>query len=568
MCAPGTNSPAGLRGASGLIGLVVALIAVGSPTGGDVLANLDLVAVGTLDIDESILAMGPDLPRRAPLQVLLALGSPPLTAATVLRLWMITVIVVAVAGTSRLLAEHPAAIRLGAGIAFGLSPFLLTRLAVGHLGFATAVALLPWAWPTLAAPLSDRRRTLRFLLTFALCGYFGALVIGPALIAGLASTKRWPSVTDVGWFLASQTPWLAPAVATVGSVGDTSSSEAFPSGVDTMADVARLPYGYGFWRTSEQIGATHPLTVAVVSVLVLMAVAGLVWGRRAGDGALVGLGVAGLVMTGASRLPGVRRVYAELTDISVFGPFREGQRFVAFTVFALVVLAARGASILAAGDRRRDRGFGAALAAAALVSWPAFGGLGGVARGHELPAAWRDAARVVHADPGPTLALPYERYLDLDVADGERAHHPVPFLVDVDVIYSHDLVLGVSSGGRDQREDTARTLVRSLRFGEPIGPLVEELGLRWVVALPDLDDGADIERLRGAGYPEVVADASISVFAMPSGLVDTTPDPGLVPWVVLVLDAGWVVLAAGAARALWPGDHTAREDLAGRSGVG
>lgn len=505
----------------GLSGLVLGLLAVGSPTGSGALVNLDLIAIGDLGVPDSLVGLGPEIPRRAPLQAVWALLSPPLSAAEVTRVWMILIVAVAFAGTMRLLDDVRRPIAAGAAACTALGPFLLTRLAVGHLGFATAVALLPWALPALAAPLTRPRRTLLWLGGFALCGYFGALVAFPVVVAGLlVGPRERLTPAAVGAALATQVPWLAPAIAALGDADGAAGSERFRTDVDTVADAVRLLVGFGFWRGSNQLGHQNAGAVLVALLLAVLAGAGWRWGRGDHRGVLSSLAVFGLCVAAASTVPGVDDAYADLTRVIVFAPLREGQRLLVFVVLALVVFAARGLDTVL--DERPSRvhlagGFGFALAAIVLAggSW---WGLDGAAGDHDVPAAWDEAAAVVESDPGLVLALPWSQYFDVVAADGRRGHHPVPFLIGGDVLFRHDLGLGADDRiSRDDREDEARTLVRSLRFGEPIGGQLKMLGVRWIVALPDLGTD-DIDRLRTSDEVETVLDRpAIAVFAGPGG---------------------------------------------------
>ena len=91
-------------------------------------------------------------------------------------------------------------------------------------------------------------------------------------------------------------------------------------------------------------------------------------------------------------------------------------------------------------------------------------------------------------------------------------------------------------------------LLRALRFGEDIDGPMRDLGVTWIVALPDLDDG-DIAALRRAeGVETVVDDEAISLFRSRGveAIVPVDPvDPGdLTAWdatatAVLMFDVVW-----------------------------
>lgn len=538
--------------------IAVGVLVVGPPGGNGLLANLDLIAVGDLDVPASLLAMGPEIPRRAPLQATLALLSPPFDAATMLRLWMIAIVAVAATGMFRAVGRVAVPLRIGAALLFALNPFLLTRLAVGHLGFATAVAMMPWAAPTLlGAPDRPRteqpagegpvsRATLLWLAAFAMCGYFGALIAGPMVVLRLVADRHRPGPTDVASMIVTQIPWLAPAIAAAGSASGAVGSESFETHVDTVADGIRLVIGFGFWRTSNQLGSAGAAAVIVALVGLMLAVVALRFSPRPGLPRLAALGLVGLAVAAASAVPGVSDAYNELTESIVFAPLREGQRLLALTVFASIALSTAG---LAAVLDRRPVGrwvVGAAAAGAALgLSASALWGLDGAADGYRTPGEWQEVADVVERDGGSVLALPWSQYFDLDAAGGTRAHTPLPALLGGDVVFRHDLGLGATTTvARDDRTEVGARLVRELRFGEPIDASLAELGVRWIVALPDLDDGADIALLRArTELTTVVDEPSIALFRVDDGPVDspTAPNPwGAVPAIVLALDAVWL----------------------------
>ncbi len=545
------NPPAAPSWWAGPFGLLLGVVAVGSPIGDGALLNLDLLAVGDLDVPRSLVALGPEIPRRAPIQAFWALVSPPLSAAEVLRLWMIAIVAVAAVGIVRQLRDVVAPIALGAATLYALSPFLLTRLGVGHLGFATAVALLPWAFDTLHRPIESGRTTLLWLAGFALCGYFGALIAGPVVLVGLVSERRLPGARQVLGAVGTQVPWLVPALVSVGDATGAAASERFETRFDDAAGLVRLLVGHGFWRGSNQLGATGAWTVLAAALLALLAWAGIRWAGRPDRGPLLALGLVGLAVTLASRVPGIDRAYDELTQRVVFAPVREGHRLLALTLFAVVVFAARGLDLVLSGRPAAVRlGGGVLLGAGALaLAWPALWGLDGSVTDHPVPDAWAEAERLVDAEPGLTLALPWSQYFDVAIADGRRAHHPVPALVGGDVVFRHDLGLGAGDRiSRDPREDDAETLVRALRFGEDVEQRLAGLGVSWIVALPDLDDG-DIDRLRESGAVEIALDTpTIAVFRGPGGDTDSLDDWNVTASLIVAADLAWLLAIGVLAR--------------------
>lgn len=542
------NSLIRLRVLTGLTGLGLGVLVVGWPGGDGALVNLDLLAIGDLDAPRSLVALGPEIPRQAPIQALLAAISPPLSAVEVTRLWMIAIVALAFTGMTLHLRCARIAVRGGAGVAYALSPFLLTRLAVGHLGFATAVALAPFALSALQRPLDDTRRTFLWLCAFATCGYFGALVAGPMVAIGVIAQRARPTAGQVSSAVLSQTPWLLPALVSIGDASGAAGSSQFETTVSSGADLARLVIGFGFWRDANQLGWENAWTLLVALLVLLFAGIGVRWGVQRQKLQLVALGALGLAVSLASVVPGVRTVYDRLTEVALFAPLREGQRLLGFTVLAAIVLAARGLDALLDGARRPAVwATGAALGATMLtVTGGALWGLDGATDAHAVPDSWYEAAAIVETEPGLTLALPWSQYFDVSIADGRRGHHPLPRFLGGEVIFRHDLGLGASGRiSRDDREDDVRVLLRALRLGEPVDNRIRELGLAWVVALPETPLGRDdIDRLRGVATLDVVHDTpDVVVFRGPGGATRTLSDWDAAATVVLIADLAWLAIA-------------------------
>ena len=80
---------------------------------------------------------------------LAALASPWGGSAWVMKFMVIVLLAAATAGMARRLTSVGAVPALGAGLLYAFGPYLMGRLAVGHLGVLWAAAIIPWALPAL-----------------------------------------------------------------------------------------------------------------------------------------------------------------------------------------------------------------------------------------------------------------------------------------------------------------------------------------------------------------------------------------------------------------------------------
>lgn len=537
-----------------VLGIAAGVVLTGWPWTRGPALNLDLVALGDLDVPATLFGQGADIARRAPLQGLLALVSPPLSAGTVMRAWMVAVVAVAFVGMARHLRDVHRSLALAGGLLYAISPFLATRLAVGHLGFATACALLPWTVETLARPLRNPPRTIAVLCGFALCGYFGMIVAGPVLVASAVRDRRLPSWRAVAVVAVTQVPWSVPALFGLGAAAGDVGADAFGTRLDDVADAIGLLVGFGFWRSSNQVGADGVAVVVVALGLLALAVPGYRYApRRDETGIVAGVGAVALVVVAVAAVEPFSTIVDGLTGTVVFAPIRETHRLIVFVVFALVVFAVRGAEVATAlrGPSARAGGALALAAAAVAVMAPSSWGLDGQLERVDVPEAWDDVVAVIEAEPATTLVLPWSQYFDVAVASGRRSHHPLPFVLPGDVISRHDLGIGGGGTVRDDREIEVGRLVRRLRFGEPVGEDLAALGVRWIVALPDLGTG-DVEMLAESGSASVVLDDPTITLLEVSGAGPSGGDPCLVctpaGLVVVVADLGWLALLGGSVR--------------------
>lgn len=513
----------------------MALATLGSALRPGSLFLLDASFTPNLPIPSGVWGLGPELPRRLPLGLVLS-GASHLIGSLAGPLLLALTITVAFAGASRLARKTPWYGQLVAGLVYAASPWLLTRVGAGQWNTAAPYALLPWVLPTLVQPGRHPRRT--FLAAAALGatgsvgGIFAVMAVGIGLVAERPSPIR---VLRLGFLVTlAQLPWVVTGlvVAGTGSTAplDPAGSDAFASQVPGLGGVASLFAGHGFWRTASQVGGPADLASAVIgSSFLALAVLGAsalptAWRWRAL--ALAGIGVA---LTLASVIPGVAELSQELTRSPIGAPWREGQRFLAFTLAWLAPSIAHGSVRLAARPGRPPMAAVLALPAVAAVvlAAPGLFGAGGRLVPVEVPAEWTAAGAAVRAEPGPVLALPYHRYLDLPFGTRPRVLNPLPDYLGGDVLSSSDPEIGPPRRERlDPREPELAAVLRRARRGEAVADDLAGLGIRWVVVLHSADWRAYRSLLAEPGVRPVVGGPSLELVAVEAWRAPVITDAG------------------------------------------
>jgi hypothetical protein len=508
-----------------LAGTLLGVVLLGPVLTPGAVLTLDLVLIDPVPVPRGVWGLGPEIARRVPLWVPVAWLSPLLGGEAVGKALMVASIAIGYAGahrfTVRLLAERPAPgplqhaalappvplLAAGAGVLYGASPFLLTRLAAGQVTVALAAAVLPWSLPHLVRPHRSLASTFLAAAALGACGHVGGLLAAVVVTIGLICSRWRDSAGVIGVVALAQLPWLGPGLVT-GLTTAPADAAAFAPAIDGPAGLAALAVGHGFWQPSYQVGRDAPAAVAgiIVVLLAAMGVRDLARSWRAPAAALVGTGLVGAL---AGAVPGARDGLVLLTRHPGSAMLREGHRLLVLALVILAPMAALGCRRLAehasawaagpAGDRyvvRAGRTGAAGSAAAAVVlvvgmsvSLPAVGGIDPRLRPVELPQAWRDAQALVASAPGTVLALPWHQYLDVDVGGTRRVLNPVSFLVGGDVLGSSDPELGQPARPErsDRREPAAARIVGEARAGRPVSAALARLGVRWVLVLHEVD---------------------------------------------------------------------------------
>jgi hypothetical protein len=499
------------------VGALGALLVVGPGLAPGGWLNLDLVATPTVQLPSGVWGLGPDLPRRVPVFAFVAWTGHFIGGELAMKLFIVAIFTVAFGGAARLVGDAPAVARVGAGVLYALGPFAVTRVGTGQLTVAAAMAVLPWALPSILDPGRNLRRTLRWSVVMGLTGFVGGIFALLALAIGCAG-HRWQRGRQVLLIAAvSQLPWLIPGLVVLSQGGTLSSGGAFRTDVGGLDGPFRLASGYGFWLQALQSGGHGGVAIVLIGAFLIglgcighsrlpaeWRTGALVLAVIGGGYAYLGARPFGIDVPGAlDGLPGASAV-------------REGQRLLPLALVWLVPAAVLGALRLA--ERVRTAAAGAAwsvapLMVAIVLCAPGIWGISGALNPVHYPKAWHAALLVTQAKPGPVVALPFHEYLDIGFADDRRVLNPLPDYLGGDVITSSDPELGSpAQEAVDDREPRVRALVPAMRAGRTTSAQLAALGVRWVVLLHEVD----WKRYRGLasdpGLRRVVTGTSLDLY--------------------------------------------------------
>lgn len=500
------GSPSGIRQhvALWLAGLFLGGVMIGPALGSGSLFNLDLVLTSQSPVPSGVWGLGPELPRRVPLWLVLSWVSPLSASATVGKVLMVLCIAAAFVGAYRIAASHGALAGVASGVLYATSPFLLTRLAVGHLMVAVPMALLPWVVRRLLHPGEDIARTFLAALALGLAGHFGGTLAVLVVVVGVVASRghNWPKV--VGAVVISQLPWVLPGLVVYSQGASIVDGTPFAVYAESLGDGMRVLAGHGFWQPLYQVGWPGGWSVLVVGVVLLgLAAVGArelagPFGRR-----FTVLAGVGFTLAIASAVPGLSTVAVWISRTAAGSVLREGQRVLPLYLVWLAPAAAIGAQELGRRILRGapQRGVSAVrgalgtavqavpLACAVLLAMPGVWGLDARLRPVEVPQEWAAARTAIAERPGPVLALPWHQYFDLQLDGIRRVLNPMPLYLGGDVITSSDPELQQSERRErvDPREPRIDRILEDARLERPISPALVELGVRWVVLQHEAD---------------------------------------------------------------------------------
>jgi hypothetical protein len=481
--------------------------------------NLDLIVFDDIPNRATVVSSAADFPRRGPVYLLLDALTPAISGVTLVRLWMAAIVAVAFMGMVHRLRELATPIALGAGALYAMSPFLLTRLGVGHIGLAAGAAMLPLSIDSLLHPSDRPRRTFLWMAAYAAFGYAASALTLPLIVTGLVVDRGRRVLPILGMAIVAWVPWLVPAVLSLPRGGGLPGSESFAIPVAGVADGLRLALGYGFWQPGGEVGSRNAFVAALACAVVALAYVGEMLRRDATQRRLLAAGLIGLVLAVAPTIPLLETVLDWLTGLVAFGWLREPHRFLVLFLLWAVTSAAYGLDTVASSARSaaavaRFRLLGGiGLATVVIVATgTAWWGLDGRLAVRKVPESWGFVSSL-DTDDGAVVVLPWSQYYDVALADGRRSHHPLPYVGPGDIIFSHDLELG--EGEAEQRDTRELAVEETIRPESPdssreYGNELSALGVRWVVAdvasIDDFDevyghlltdDGLDVTREEG-----------------------------------------------------------------------
>lgn len=506
-----------------LVGCVLAVVVLGPALGRGNLFLLDADFVPRYPVPSGVWGLGPAIPRRVPLGLLMAWTSVPLGGALAAKLVLGGLVVLAFVGAGRVVSEMGWLARLGAGALYALSPFALTRLGAGQWNVLAAYAVLPWVLAVLLSPGKRPARTFLAALAMAATGSVGGIFAGLAVGVGLLAERDRAALRGAALALIAQAPWLVPGLVVVSGGGTKlASSTAFPTQARGLVGELGLFAGHGFWRSASQVGGQADLGVAVLGgILLALAILGAGSLPRQWRWRAVVLACVGVVLSLASALPWTRGAYQAVTSTIVGSPFREGGRNMALTLVWMAPAAAGGARRL--GGVRQLAGERGRLTPAALstvpvlvalvLAIPGLWGVGGRLTPVKIPRSWGIARAAVHRAPGPVLALPFYYHLPLNLVGGREVLNPLPDELGGDVISSSNLDAGVPDHeAADPRVGALRRVMAAARGAEPVATSLARAGVRWVALLHSADWRAYSSLASDPGLVQVVHGSDLQLF--------------------------------------------------------
>ncbi len=173
------------------------------------------------------------------------------------------------------------------------------------------------------------------------------------------------------------------------------------------------------------------------------------------------------------------------------GLLRDGQKWTIFWVLLLSVCAPRGLQLL---SRRAERPLAlflaASLALAPLAVLPdlAWGGLGRL-KTADYPDVWDQVRTRLAEDPRPgdVASLPWAAFRRYDWNHQDVVLDPLPRFLTRTVVWNDSLPVSLDGelaevGGDDPR---AAAISAAIRDGAALGPVLGDLGVRWVIVQSD-----------------------------------------------------------------------------------
>lgn len=479
--------------------------------------HYDMVFVPNLPLSSTTLGTAGQVPRAVPNDAIVALLDLALPGDITQKIILLGAFLALGAGVDRWRA--PARARVCASVLLAWNPWVAERLAIGHWGYLWGYAACVWAvvgalearygrersperaWHAPAGGENARRADARVaahagvegnrtsesfahrdiaeatrarrsvavaLVMSAASGSTGAVLVALALAAVTfapgAGRLTWRAgrrsavLTALAWVGLNASWWWPFLTAAPSDTADAAGVAAFAARSDGAGPVwASLLGGGGIWHAPSWFAERDSLPIVVAAALVCLAGVTAA-ARRLGRGPITVLAVVGLLLAGASTVPGLRDVMTAIVlHVPGGGLLRDGQKFVALWV----IPAALGWGLLIDAGVRRTRGsilapvvlVGGVVAPLVLLPGLAWA-RGGQWHTVDYPASWTQVAHDLDGDGdgddghGATLVLPWSTYRRY-VWNGERTVlDPWNRLLDGRVITDDALTVRQGAGVR------------------------------------------------------------------------------------------------------------------------
>jgi len=341
--------------------------------------------------------------------------------------------------------------RLCGALLYCVNPWVLDRVAVGHLGLLLGYALFPaFVLVVLRDGFTSWRPAVKAGLLLALLMGLSLHLVWIALpvmaLNWLAQDRSWRGVRGSGVALACAglcSAYLLVGPLAAGRTHDVPGSAdlvAYQSTGDGLVELlANLVSLQGFWRPLPgEPARLIPAWPLICAGLLLVAVRGYASvtpspGRASLVSRVVGLaGVAGLVLALGARGPLGDVFRAAYDHLPGFRVMREPQKFLALVALAYALGFGWGTDRLLRGLEAWHRRMGAlALGALLLAFSPGlFWGVGGSIKPSAIPASWGQADRAMGDRDHTVLVLPWHLYLSFPFSQGRVIANPAPEVFD------------------------------------------------------------------------------------------------------------------------------------------
>jgi hypothetical protein len=452
--------------------------------------SYDMVFVPRQHLSWHLIAPVDALPRAVPLDAAVALLNLAVPGWLLQRIALAGLVYAAAVGAARLVPGEPARVlpRVVAAVGYVWTAYLAERLLLGQWALLCCYAALPWLVGAAIDLRHGRRGALpRLVLAAAAAaltptgGLIAAITAGVLLLGGRGRTVWWGLAAVVSL----NAPWLvASLTSTAGGTSDPAGVSAFAARAENASGVVGALLGTGgAWNrlTTPESRAwlTTPVITALVLVLALLGWprlrAALLAGVAVRLAALAGGGFL-LALAGATP-PGAAALQFLVLHVPGAGLLRDGQKFLIPYALLLALAVAAGVDRLV---HRFGAEVGGVVGVAAIVlpvlAMPDLGwGGAGALRPVSYPPDFAAVERIVAADPGEVIALPFAEYRRYEWNHRRVVIDPLPRYLSAPVVSDDTLIVdGVPLAGEGARAAAVRAHLAA-------GGAAADLGVTWVV---------------------------------------------------------------------------------------